>query len=435
MANVYITNAQTEGYAYYLSIQTGAWKGFGTSAHVGIIINGENGSSGPITLSDPLARRKYFSRGSVNNFTLTLPTSLGKLTDICIWHDNTGSNPAWFLQQVVITDQETEEMWYFFVNKWLALDNRSGSIEVSVEAAKQQELAKLKHLFYARTARGLGDGHIWISVFTRPPQNPFTRCQRLTCCLAFLFAAMVTNAMFYQFDRTPTDTFKFGPLVMSWTQIKIGIQSSMIAIPANVLVVLIFRNAKQTTSDEVYDPGEGDKKPKTTARLPPFFVYVAWCLSLIISLTGAAFTVFYSLMWGADTSNKWLTSILVSLVQDILITQPIKVFALAGLLSLLIKKPPEQDPIFGASLFQSKKGENVMTKRKGDEELAAEKETSHKKWSMLEAAKEALSFAIFNFLLMAVCYGGLHPTRFQFTKSTRDIFGSFDKVRNCMCCD
>lgn len=397
-----------EGYTYDISVQTGMWKGFGTTAHVGIVINGKNGSSGEIALTAPLAGRNYFSRGSVNIFTVTLPSSLGKLTDIRIWHDNTGSNPAWFLQQVVIKDKQTEDICYFFANRWLALDERSGSIDLCIEAAQDHELTAFKPLFYARTARSLGEGHIWISVFTRPPHNPFTRCQRLTCCLSFLFTAMVTNAMFYQFDQTPTDTFKFGPLVVSWTQIKIGIQSSVIAIPANLLVVLIFRNLKQESVCEVNDPRQKDKRQRTLGYLPPVFVYVAWCLSLLISLTGAAFTVFYSLVWGTDISNQWLTSILVSLVQDILVTQPIKVFALATLLSLLIRKPPELEAVIGTSWYKSE-GAVVVPKPPKEKVLAKEKDTSNKERKMLEAMKEALSFIIFGFLLMVVCYGNLYP--------------------------
>ena len=434
MANTYLTDSQIDGYTYEISIQTGMWKGFGTSAGVGIIVNGNQGSSGEISLTDPLARRKYFSRGSVNNFTLTLPSSLGKLTDIRIWHDNSGSNPAWYLQHVVITDQQTDEMWYFFANQWLSLDERGGVIELDIEAAKEDELASFKPLFHARTARSLGDGHIWISVFTRQPHNPFTRCQRLTCCLSFLFAAMVTNAMFYQFDRTPTDTFKFGPLVVSWTQIKIGIQSSVIAIPANLLVVLIFRNTKQALADDVFNPGMTKKKSNASGFLPPFFVYIAWCLALLISLTGATFTVFYSLMWGADVSNQWLTSILVSLVQDVLITQPIKVIALAALLSLMIKKPPEQDPVVGPSFFKSKEAERAVSKPRQEEELAGDKDTSNKEWNMQEAIKEGVSFLIFSILLTIVCYGNQHPARYQFTKSVSNIFSQrFQKVSSSCC--
>lgn len=426
MANVVLTDSQTDGYAYNISIQTGMWKGFGTSANVGIIVNGNQGSSGEISLNDSLARRKYFSRGSVNNFTLTLPSSLGNVTDLRIWHDNTGSNPAWFLQHVVITDRQTGEMWYFFANQWLSLDERGGSIELDIKAADEDELTSFKPLFHARTARSLGEGHIWISVFARPPHNPFTRCQRLTCCLSFLFTALVTNAMFYQFDRTPTDTFKFGPLVVSWTQIKIGIQSSVIAIPANLLVVLIFRNTKQAPTKDIYNLEE--MNDNTPGFLPPFFVYIAWSLSLLFSLTGSAFTVFYSLIWGADVSNQWLTSILVSLVQDILITQPIKVLALATLLSLLIKKPPEQDPVVGPSLSMSE-AERAVPKLPQEGEMAEEKNVSSNKWNMLEAVKEILSFLVFSFLLMVVCYGNQHPARYQLTKSMRNIFGHhFHKV-------
>ena len=429
MANAYLSDTNTEGYIYHLSIQTGMWKGFGTSANVGMIINGKSGTSGSITLTGHTGQRKYFARGSLNNFTLTLPSSLGKLTDIRIWHDNTGSNPAWFLQQVVITDQETEEMWYFFANRWLSLDSRGGSVELNIKAAQDCELHGFKPNFYARSARSLGEGHIWISVFTRPPHNPFTRCQRLTCCLSFVFTAMVTNAMFYQFDQAPTDTFKFGPLVMSWTQIKIGIQSSVIAIPANLGIVLIFRKTKPASShDEVYNASENTIKPKTPGFLPPYFVYVAWCLSLLISLTSATFIVFYSLMWGADISNEWLTSILVSLGQDILITQPIKVLAIATIFSLLIKKPPELDPVIGTSTFKCEEDE-VTAKPLKEEDLAKERNRSNQQRKMLEVFKETLLFATFSFLLMIVCYGDLHPAGYQVTESVSSIFGGFDEVR------
>lgn len=426
VANVYLTDLNTEGYTYNLSIQTGMWKGCGTTANVVIIINGDQGSSAAIPLTDPWGRRKNFTRASVNNFTLILQSSLGNLTDISIWHDNTGSNPSWFLQHVVITEKETEKVWYFFANTWLSLDERGGSIELEIKAAKEDRLTLFKPLFYTRAAVKLGEGHIWFSVFTRPPQNPFTRCQRLSCCLAFLFSAMLVSTMFYQFDKTPTDIFKFGPLVMSWTQIKIGIQSSVIAIPANILVVFLFRNTKRTTHKELYDPGEGHGK--TPGFLPPFFVYVAWCLCVLISLTGAAIVVSYSLDWGPNISNQWLTSCLVSLVQDILITQPVQVVAFSALLSFIIKKPPEQEPVVGPSFFQSKKVKKLSRKRLQADKLVEEKSKSSKTWNMREAVKEVLSFLVFTIILMVLCYGDQHPARYQFNNSTSSILNRFDKV-------
>ena len=432
MANTYLDDSIMGGYCYGINIQTGMWKGSGTSACVGIILNGEHGTSGPVILTDHLAPRKFFARGSVNNFTLTLPASLGKLNDIQIWHDNKGSDPAWYLHQVVVADEQTKEEWYFFVNQWLALDSRSGVISLDIKAAIGKELTAFKPLFFARTARSLGNEHIWISVFTKAPHNPFTRCQRLSCCLSFLFSAMVTNAMFYQFSEEPTDTFKFGPLVMSWTQIKIGLQSSMIAIPINVLIVMMFKHAKHGHSnDKFLNEDHNDRTSKAAGLLPHFCVYIAWILCFLISFTSATFTVFYSLMWGAAVSNKWLTSILVSVVQDVLVTQPIKVVALAALLSLLIKKLPEQEKVVGAPFFKSRNEETqapVSNPTQG-EELAKEKTLSRNKWNMIAALKEIISFLIFAFLVVVICYGVQDSSRYPTTKAINDVFSGFERVR------
>ena len=165
VANVYLTDLNKEGYTYNISIQTGMWTGCGTTANVGIIINGDQGSSGTITLTDPLAPRKCFTRGSLNEFTLILPCSLGNLTDISIWHDNNGSAPSWFLQHVLITDQLTETVWYFFANKWLTLDKRSGSIELDIKVAKEHRLTLFKPLFLCENSpRFRGGAHLDLSV-------------------------------------------------------------------------------------------------------------------------------------------------------------------------------------------------------------------------------------------------------------------------------
>ena len=413
---------------YHVSIETGMWLNSGTSANVVLTINGEEGSSGEISLTDPLARRKLFSRGSVHNFILALPNSLGNLTDILIWHDNKGSNPAWFLQEIVVTKQQTEEEWYFFANQWLSLDKRGGSVELYLEPRKKDRLALFKPLCYGRTARNLSEGHTWISLFARPPQNPFTRCQRLSCCLCILFTAMATNAMFYKKDDSKTDdTFKFGPLVMSWTQVIIGIESSLIALPPNLLVVLMFKNIR--SSGEFYDTAEGSKKTKTRGFLPLFFLYIAWLFCLAIAVTGATITVHYSLTWGADKSNQWLTSVLVSIFQDILINQPVKLLAFAIVLSLLIKKPPEQT-VIGPSFFQSPEVNQI--KATSTEDNKTEKEVCSKNWDMAQAFKEFASFLVLSIILMLVVYVAQEPSRYQFTSSTISLLGDFDKVNSSL---
>lgn len=426
-------SGSADGCVYNLHVQTGMWKNQGTTAQVGIVLYGEEGCSGPISLSDSKARKILFARGSSNSFTLALPTSLGRLFKILIWHDNSGENPAWFLQQVQVEDASTGDSWHFLANRWLALEKGSGEIEIEINVADKYELAKFKNLFTFRTAKSLGDGHLWLSVLTRPPHVAFTRCQRLSCCLSVLFAAMVTNAMFYNFGASPKDSFQMGPLKMSWTQVTIGIQSSLIAIPVNVLVVMIFRNIKQKNRGNVFDIRESEPGEKVPGCLPHFFVYIGWALCILTSLTSAAFIVFYSMMWGKETSNQWLTSVTVSFIQDVFVSQPIKVILLASLLSLIIRRPPEREKVYGITYQKGDPSNKTVAGPPQGVELEKARDFRAKVRGMHKVLAEITLFFIFVLLLMIVCYGNRSSTRYLLTNSMEDTFKTF-KVSTALYC-
>ena len=127
VANVLLGDSSgSTRYRYHITIQTGMWRGFGTTSRVGMIVAGKNGSSGVLALNDLAIASRLFSRASVNNFTLSVPKCLGSLSGVYVWHDNSGPRPAWFLQHIEITDEQTDEKWYFFANRWLALDKGAG---------------------------------------------------------------------------------------------------------------------------------------------------------------------------------------------------------------------------------------------------------------------------------------------------------------------
>ena len=347
-------NVNTDHQCYELTIYTGLWRRCGTSANVAIMIYGEDQDTDIIPLNcNTMCNKKLFARGSVNTFMLSVKDSLGDLSHIKIWHDNSGFNPQWFVTKVVIRDLKTDTTWFFMCNRWLAAERDDGKIERVLYVSTPKEISSFKNKFYSRATSGLGDGHIWLSVITRPPTSSFTRAQRVTCCLSVLMSAMVTNAMFYQFGAEETsNSFQIGPLILSWRQIIIGIQSAVLVVPVNVLIVFIFRNVR--TKHEVthtYDTNSDNPNPagesthKSGCKLPRLFLYVGWALCISVSLTSAAFTVFYSMMWGTEVSSKWLTSILVSFTQDVLFIQPIKVIIVASLLALIIKKAPEDDSV------------------------------------------------------------------------------------------
>lgn len=103
---------------YSVAIKTGVWRGCGTTANVGIEIYGRNENTGAILLTEPNSKKIFFARGSVNNFILAFPQDLGTLRKIKIWHDNSGAKPAWFFQEILVSDLQTKEEWHFLGNRY-----------------------------------------------------------------------------------------------------------------------------------------------------------------------------------------------------------------------------------------------------------------------------------------------------------------------------
>lgn len=59
--------------------------------------------------------------------------------------------------------------------------------------------------------------------------------------------------------------------------------------------------------------------------LPWWFVFVGWMLVIATSGVSGYFTMMYGLTYGKDRSISWLISMVVSFVESLFITQPLKV--------------------------------------------------------------------------------------------------------------
>lgn len=414
--------ANEDQHAYMIQIETGIWRGSGTTADVGIVIYGDNGCTAPIcitTRSDDDAI--LFARGSINTFNLLLNKSLGALIKIKIWHDNAGTSPCWYAHQVMITDKETNEKKHFFINKWLAVDKGDGQIATETKAFNKSDGNSFRDFFTLRTARGFANDHLWISIFTRPPHNPFTRSQRLACCMSILFAAMITNAMFYQLgSKADGHKFNIGPIQISLTAIKIGVQSAFIAIPINVIIVMLFKKASNMDNED--EPTER----KERYHLRRIMVSLAWVLCCSVILVSSAFVVFYSMQWGKETSNNWLASVVVSSIQDIFITGPVKVVCIAVILSAILTKPPKEDDI---RYRKKAKVVNPSTiEQPEDNVLEMARVYDQQKEEMFTVIRKLFRLVVLSILFMIVCYGNRDRSRFMFTKSVQDVFRGFDKV-------
>ena len=98
-----------------------------------------------------------------------------------------------------------------------------------------------------KSTQDLRDGHLWISIFSKPAKSTFTRVQRLTCALSLLLTTMLTNIMFYGIptDDPEDQVGEAGGITISSSSIIIGIESSLIMFPINLLILQLFLKVKQ----------------------------------------------------------------------------------------------------------------------------------------------------------------------------------------------
>ncbi len=122
-------------------------------------------------------------------------------------------------------------------------------------------------LFQTTARQDMSDGHLWFSLMSRPTRSRFTRVQRLSCCLVLLFATMITNAMFYKTadSASAPNQLHIGPLSFSQQQLVVSIESSLVAVPISVVVIMLFRKSK---SRPKRPKKEKDNKKSDAASLP-----------------------------------------------------------------------------------------------------------------------------------------------------------------------
>ncbi|XP_078114747.1 polycystin-1-like protein 2 [Sander vitreus] len=257
-------NDRLAEYHYMLNISTGHRHGASTSSQVTITLLGTEGESEPHHLTDP--EKPVFERGGVDMFLLTTHFSLGDLQSIRLWHDNSGAHPAWYVNKVMVQDLESGQKWHFLCNSWLAVDVGECSLDKVFPVATEMDLKRFSNLFFMKTAKDFRDGHIWFSVISRPPCSTFTRVQRVSCCFSLLLCTMLTSIMFWGIPTDPSEqTMDLGHIEFTWQQVMIGLQSSIIMFPINLLIVSIFRNTRPRERGAKTDTSKQGK----TGRVSP----------------------------------------------------------------------------------------------------------------------------------------------------------------------
>ena len=376
-------------------------------------IYGSEGSSGIVQLNvdDPGVNDFLFARGNTDVFVLNLRQALGAIQAVRIGHDNSGESPSWFLEEIVVIDEQVNQRWAFTSSQWLALEREDGRIERIIEQAPNE--GTFRHEVLKCWWRGLTDSHLWVSVLTKPRRNRFTRVQRASCCLSVLLTAMFANAMFYNLDGKSEQVLQVGPLKFSWAQTIIAFKSALIVAPINIVIVLLFQRGARGTP--------GCSKPKWLIFLACFFLF--W--SCVVS---ASFTIFYSLIWGKSTSEQWLSSMLISLGQDVTITEPAKVLFIAIFLTGILKwKKRRSEGRQSHEAAKSSHSQQRLWKMKLSE-MEDMRRQQLKKKNLSILFFELVVYVLFIFLVMVLCYGNRNSYQYHMTKSIQDGLPNFEKV-------
>ena len=403
-------------YEYEITITTGIWKNAGTTAKVAIEIFGVEDSTGILYLNiEATFGGPLFNRGASDSFLLNVEKPLGWIRGVRIGHDNSGSSPSWFLEDVVILDTQTLNSWTFFNSQWLALERGDGRIERILNSSTDNTDFNKEVL--KRWRRDLTEKHIWVSVLTKPASARFSRVQRASCCLSILFTGMLANAMFYELGGKSAQIIQVGPLKFSWRQVIIGIQSALIVAPINILIVFMFKKGNSANHDQ-----------KTTASaVSKWLMYIAWFLCFCTCAVSATFTIFYSLVWEKSKSEQWLSSMFISFIQDVAITEPAKIFLTAVFMATIIKRRKKGDGLSTVEHFcqVSPKGrlwEMEISNVEGMRKRQA------KKLNVSRFVVELCMYSTFIIVLMVVCYGNRSDHRYLMTKAIRDGLPRFREV-------
>uniref|UniRef100_A0A8C4HEN1 Lipoxygenase homology domains 1b n=1 Tax=Dicentrarchus labrax TaxID=13489 RepID=A0A8C4HEN1_DICLA len=108
-----------EIHTYKVSVRTGDMYGAGTDANVFLTIYGDLGDTGERKLAKSENNKNKFERGEVDKFTIEA-VDLGQVFKIRIRHDNSMIGADWYLDQVEVLDEETEEVYMFLCERWLS---------------------------------------------------------------------------------------------------------------------------------------------------------------------------------------------------------------------------------------------------------------------------------------------------------------------------
>ncbi|TKS84776.1 Lipoxygenase -like proteiny domain-containing protein 1 [Collichthys lucidus] len=164
MAAMVDEELMVEPTTYIVQVKTSDHGGAGTDANVWIIIFGENGDSGTLALKESTKSNK-FERKQLDTFSFTDILSLGDLSKVRVWHDNTGPAPGWHLEYIDVKDELLDKQFRFPCDRWLAKNADDGQILIELPCSNNAYLdldEKTKYEISITTGEAETKENAWI---------------------------------------------------------------------------------------------------------------------------------------------------------------------------------------------------------------------------------------------------------------------------------
>ncbi|XP_062291185.1 lipoxygenase homology domain-containing protein 1 [Scomber scombrus] len=139
MAAVVDEETMVELTTYIIQVKTSDVTGAGTDANVWVIIFGENGDTGTLALKECNKSNK-FERKQTDTFHFSDILSMGELSKVRVWHDNTGPAPGWHLEYIDVKDEIMDKTFRFPCDRWLAKNDDDGQIMRELACANNDYL-------------------------------------------------------------------------------------------------------------------------------------------------------------------------------------------------------------------------------------------------------------------------------------------------------
>uniref|UniRef100_A0A8C0UFX7 Polycystin 1 like 2/pseudo n=1 Tax=Cyanistes caeruleus TaxID=156563 RepID=A0A8C0UFX7_CYACU len=178
-----------------------------------------------------------------------------------------------------------------------------------------------------------------------------------------------------------------------------------------------------------------DKKNSSPRGLPWWFVFIAWFLVAATSGVSGFFTMLYGLHYGKENSIKWLISMVISFLESLFITQPLKVLGFAAFFALVLKNvehedeentaidgslsaPGDSHPLFGVR----RDSRSNIYRPPPAADVEKMKISCMKEQKAFALIREILAYLGFLWMLLLVAYGQRDPNSYYLNKHIKDSF-------------